>query len=128
MRHDRLRTKIRARNICFKVSLVHYRTFVIRLIFCNTNFIFSDTIYIGKGYKYPKIVVDGYEYNIQLRNKERTRWTCANYKFSRCKSIIYTYGKMVVVKNSHNHPSMLKKIDLEKLIPQKVTISRNFSS
>lgn len=79
---------------------------------------------MGKGYKYPKIIVDGYEYKIHIKKQDKTRWTCANYKHSKCKSIIYTYGNVVNVLYNHNHDPTLKTLDYKKLIPQSVTILR----
>lgn len=87
---------------------------------------FSDTIYIRKGYKYPKIIIDGYEYKIQYRNNDKTRWTCSNYKLSKCNSIIHSCKNLVSVKNHHNHPSKITKADCEKLTTQRVTIVRKF--
>ncbi|XP_018573608.1 protein tramtrack, beta isoform isoform X27 [Anoplophora glabripennis] len=81
-------------------------------------------IYVGRGYKYPKIILDGYEYKIHVKRQDKTRWTCANYKHSKCNSTIYTYGNVVKVIYKHNHQPTLKTLDYQKLIPQTVTIVR----
>ncbi|XP_023014946.1 uncharacterized protein isoform X7 [Leptinotarsa decemlineata] len=88
----------------------------------------QDIIYIGRGYKYPKIIVNNYEYKIHIKNKGRTRWTCVNYKKSKCNSIIYTYGKIVEIVNDHNHLFRIPEIDDQKLISQKVKIIRRDSN
>nr|XP_023014948.1 modifier of mdg4-like isoform X8 [Leptinotarsa decemlineata] len=82
----------------------------------------QDIIYVGRGYKYPKIIANNYEYKIHRTNKGRTRWTCVNYGRSKCRSFLYTYGRTVEIVNEHNHLFTIKEIDHEKLISQNVTI------
>lgn len=84
--------------------------------------IISDTIYFGKGYKHPKIIVDGFQYKLCAKKLGKTRWTCVNYKNSKCNSVLYTHGNEATMFNEHNHPS--QNVDYEKLIPKKVKIVR----
>lgn len=78
-----------------------------------------------KGYKYPKIIVDGNEYFIHIKEKGKTRWTCKNYRRSKCKSIIYTTGKVVKVYNEHNHEPMYTNVNNLDFASQCVIIQRH---
>ncbi|CAH1102522.1 unnamed protein product [Psylliodes chrysocephalus] len=93
-------------------------------VFQKLIFRFLGTVYFKKGWKYPILVADMNEYNIQTLNKGRTRWTCRNYKKSKCNSIVYTYGKTVKILRHHNHAPTIERLDDPELISQKVNIIR----
>lgn len=70
----------------------------------NTWLFISGIVYICKGPKYPKLVLDNFIYQKhrkQLNNV--TRWRCRKEKTTRCKAYLHTIGNTVTVNNHHNH-------------------------
>ncbi|KAG5900268.1 hypothetical protein JTB14_000795 [Gonioctena quinquepunctata] len=81
-------------------------------------------IHIIPGTKYPKLLVDNNEYTIYSRCDKRTRWRCTNYFKTKCGSTLVTFGKVVQINRSHNHPNP-EKNNFTTAQKQLVTIIRN---
>ncbi|XP_056644124.1 modifier of mdg4-like isoform X46 [Diorhabda sublineata] len=84
----------------------------------------QDLIFVLPGRKYPRIIVDGFEYNVHKKEETKTRWRCTNGSKTKCTATIYSYGNTVIMKRLHNHPK--NKIDsLNKIgVPKFVKILR----
>ncbi|XP_072393829.1 uncharacterized protein [Diabrotica undecimpunctata] len=82
-------------------------------------------IHIGTGRKYPKIIIEQNRFTINSMNNSRTNWRCSQYPKSKCKASLVTYGKIVKVNHSHNHPPTNPSV--AELVPQMVTIIRSQS-
>lgn len=63
-----------------------------------------DLIYVLPGRKHPRIVVDGFEFNVHQRKQNQTRWRCM-YERTKCSVVLYTFGNTVIVRRTHNHSS-----------------------
>lgn len=63
-----------------------------------------------KGSKHPKLLVNDYEFVIDKRRGDRTRWRCNNYSKQKtgCKAAFTTSGNTVNLYCDHNHPPTLK--------------------
>lgn len=112
-------------KICVRVTLCNkyifgtYNLWKIRLFFVQNQltdctYWISDVIYVGKGHKHSKIIVDAYGYY------EYTKHMKKQEKILSC--IPMEMLLMYCIK--HNHGSKLKKLDYQKLIPQTVNILR----
>lgn len=55
------------------------------------------------GKKYPKIVLEDFEYYLLRRLGSKTRWRCTSYRKSFCQCALLTYDRVVEVVNKHNH-------------------------
>ncbi|CAG9832636.1 unnamed protein product [Diabrotica balteata] len=86
---------------------------------------FADIIHIETGRKYPKIIIEQNRFTINSMNNSRTNWRCSQYPKSKCKASLVTYGKIVKVNHSHNHPPTNPSV--AELVPQTVTIIRSQS-
>lgn len=82
--------------------------------------IISGIIYIGKAQKYPKIILYNYEYQMHIKEHNRTRWRCKYQKKLKCRAVLYTTGKNVYVSHPHSHDP--QNIKHEGLVAQKVDI------
>lgn len=83
------------------------------------------TIYVGKGRKYPKLVLDNYVFRFHRRKYGKTRWLCPAASVSKCKATLYTYGTTVEFLYKHNHePLKQHGYEGEDLIPRKFNIIR----
>ncbi|XP_063907094.1 modifier of mdg4-like isoform X32 [Zophobas morio] len=82
-------------------------------------------IYVTKGKKYPKIILENDEYQIYQKDHNRTRWRCAQYFKTKCKSRLVTYGRVVKINvEEHNHvPQVTYHKDIQ-YSPQLVKIIR----
>ncbi|XP_076252168.1 uncharacterized protein LOC143191191 isoform X42 [Rhynchophorus ferrugineus] len=69
----------------------------------------QELVYFDYGTKYPKIIVDQFDFNIERRTPRSTSWACGSYYQTKCKCRISTTGNMVVVKGSHNHEPRQRK-------------------
>lgn len=76
-------------------------------------------IYIGVENKLPKIFLSNYEYHFAVKEKNRTRWRCKNWR-KKCKASLYSSGNSVTVYHSHNHP--FENVDVSKLTKKLVTV------
>ncbi|XP_060525318.1 protein tramtrack, beta isoform-like isoform X3 [Cylas formicarius] len=61
------------------------------------------TVFFLPGKKHPRMVLDGYEFNIAKKLVASSIWRCVR-ESKRCKSRLKSFGKTVQVKASHNHP------------------------
>ncbi|ERL95197.1 hypothetical protein D910_12465 [Dendroctonus ponderosae] len=77
----------------------------------------------SKGRKYPLMVVDGFEFYMHIQTALKTRWRCVNQR-KKCRAVLYTSGKVVKLRRSHNHVPKSKS-ELGFLIPQPAVIQRN---
>nr|XP_023014970.1 modifier of mdg4-like isoform X28 [Leptinotarsa decemlineata] len=85
----------------------------------------QEIIYFCQGRKYPKIVVDGYTYIMQKRHDHKSRWRCAYCNKTKCKAILFTFGKTVRLNNQHAHNhSPPPPMSMDDLIPQLFTVIR----
>ncbi|CAG9856470.1 unnamed protein product [Phyllotreta striolata] len=82
-----------------------------------------EMIYFCSGRKYPKIVVDGYHYIMQKQSDRHSRWRCSYCNKTRCRAILYSFGKTVKTVQSHNHAPQTLSTN-EDLIPQMVNVIR----
>lgn len=65
---------------------------------------FTGVIYISPGRgKYPRLILDGFDFIMHIKEGARTRWRCARQN-QKCRATLYTSGNTVQVKYSHNHP------------------------
>lgn len=79
-------------------------------------------IYFDRAHKYPKLILNFNEYNIEKSTYERTFWSCAFKKRTKCKARIVTFGSTLKINNGkHNHPPKLKILK-DGLKPQAVYI------
>nr|CAI5843118.1 unnamed protein product [Callosobruchus analis] len=62
-----------------------------------------NKIFVVAGKKYPRIIVDHYEYSVHKKVGLKTRWRCALESKTRCKAVCYTYGNNVVLRKIHSH-------------------------
>ncbi|KAG5900265.1 hypothetical protein JTB14_000792 [Gonioctena quinquepunctata] len=80
----------------------------------------SDIIFILPGRKYPRIVIDDYEFNVHKKEANKTRWRCTNESKTKCTAVLYTFGNTVITRRSHNHIANkmenLSKIGLRKSV------------
>lgn len=90
-------------------------------VLINDNLIFLGIIYIGKALRYPKIILNDYEYQIHIKTGNRTRWRCRE-RNAKCKAILYTSGNTVSMQHDHNHPKVA--VDYTNLVTHKVNITR----
>ncbi|CAH1986780.1 unnamed protein product [Acanthoscelides obtectus] len=59
-----------------------------------------------------------------LQDEKKTKWRCVSYEKTKCRSVIYTTGKKVNCRQTHNHQA--KPIDPKTiLVPQYVKIVRS---
>ncbi|CAH1102528.1 unnamed protein product [Psylliodes chrysocephalus] len=100
---------------------------------CKSSLVTSGIIYFDVGTKYPKIILDQYEYRIYRKESGRTLWKCRSYFGSkdgkdRCKSTLETSGKIVNVNaDFHNHAPPQKN-KFKRTLSQTVTIVRAMSA
>lgn len=47
--------------------------------------------------------MDNYEHQKHVQEYNRTRWRCRWHNKLRCKAILYTTGKNIIVNTWHNH-------------------------
>lgn len=65
-------------------------------------------VYFAPGKKNPKIVVDDYDFCINKKVGQKTRWRCTQYSKTKCCCFLLTFGNSVVIYRSHNHmPTVL---------------------
>lgn len=81
-------------------------------------------IFIVRGTKNPKIIVDQNEYTINRKSKEKTSWRCTMYEKKGCKSRVITQGRTLTVKTPHNHDTT--KMKMKDAIKQFVTIQYGY--
>ncbi|RZC37906.1 FLYWCH domain containing protein [Asbolus verrucosus] len=61
-------------------------------------------IYFDRAHKYPKLIMNYYEYTIERTSFERTSWCCGLKKKLKCKARLVTFGSTVKVMNdNHTH-------------------------
>ena len=64
----------------------------------------SGVIYFDRAQKYPKLIMNYYDYTIERATTERTIWCCGKKKSLKCKARLITYGSTVKVMNeTHLH-------------------------
>ncbi|KAF7282365.1 hypothetical protein GWI33_002743 [Rhynchophorus ferrugineus] len=51
----------------------------------NNNYRLLNLVYFDFSTKYPKLIVDQHDFNIERRTKRRTSWACALYYQTKCK-------------------------------------------
>nr|CAH7732201.1 unnamed protein product [Callosobruchus chinensis] len=90
----------------------------------RTCYLQIGIIYICKGRKYPRLILDSYEYNCHIKEANRTRWRCKDQNKTKCSASLYTSGNEVRVKNHHNHKPHVIKSDAI-LAPQHVRIFKH---
>nr|CAI5843126.1 unnamed protein product [Callosobruchus analis] len=58
------------------------------------------------------------------QDEKKTKWRCVTYEKTKCRSFIFTSGKTVTCRRSHNHDA--KPIDPKTiLVPQYVKVVRD---
>lgn len=76
--------------------------------------LFSVIVYFAPGRKYPKIVMNNYEFRMLAgkSNSSKTLWICTQEN-NKCKVRVKSAGNIIFVKNvQHNHPpSFSKQVD-----------------
>ncbi|XP_023014967.1 uncharacterized protein isoform X25 [Leptinotarsa decemlineata] len=86
----------------------------------------KGTIYFGKAVKYPTLILDNYEHQLHYKESNRTRWRCRFHQKLQCRAILFTTGKTVVIRKTHNHPA--DRIDCENLVPHHVIILHSYKA
>ncbi|CAH1986781.1 unnamed protein product [Acanthoscelides obtectus] len=87
----------------------------------------DETIYFCEGRKYPKLLIDNYQFQIHRREEKKTRWRCVNCNKTKCTARAFTFGKTVSVHDTHNHG--FPKIDSNiVLVPQLVKLIRKHNT
>lgn len=88
------------------------------------SYFILGTIFIHKGTKNPKIVLDGHDYQINTKKKDRTLWRCSHYFKTKCKATLITTGNCCTQRHDHNHvPTLLNSSHLA-LVKQRVILQR----
>lgn len=85
---------------------------------------FPDVIYVTRGTKNPKLIVDNNVFTVNTKGRHFTRWRCSSYFKTKCSATLGTSGDMVRVKGCHNHPPVSSTLSLSDCYPQVVTINR----
>ncbi|XP_045468582.1 protein tramtrack, beta isoform-like isoform X13 [Harmonia axyridis] len=63
-------------------------------------------IYFTQGKKYPKLIINRYEFMLERKYADKTAWTCKYKEKKKCKARLLTYGRTVKLMNSiHTHPA-----------------------
>lgn len=74
-------------------------------MFYLISLFFLETVCFEPGKKYPRIVVDDYEYQVNNRTETKNAWRCILYRKKGCMARLTTYGNVVELKDrEHNHP------------------------
>lgn len=61
-------------------------------------------VYFAEGRKYPKLILDGYDFKLHLRNPDCSVWACTQHAKYKCKVRLVTTGQRVTVKSiAHSH-------------------------
>ncbi|XP_008198865.1 protein tramtrack, beta isoform isoform X29 [Tribolium castaneum] len=83
----------------------------------------QGVIFFIPGQKNLKLVLDGHDYVVNKKKKNKTLWGCASYGKTCCKSRLATSGKFLYVgKSKHNHEAKFKNTELSKSVSQIVQI------
>nr|CAI5823124.1 unnamed protein product [Callosobruchus analis] len=53
---------------------------------CKAN----ETIHFCQGRKYPKLLIDSYQFQIHRREEKKTRWRCVNCNKTKCTARVFT--------------------------------------
>nr|CAI5843124.1 unnamed protein product [Callosobruchus analis] len=86
----------------------------------------NETIHFCQGRKYPKLLIDSYQFQIHRREEKKTRWRCVNCNKTKCTARVFTFGRTVSVCGTHNHhPEIDPKAVL---VPQLVRLIRKCNS
>nr|CAH7732200.1 unnamed protein product [Callosobruchus chinensis] len=72
-------------------------------------------------HKYPRMIMDNYQYQIHYQDPSKTRWRCRMHQKNLCRAILYTTGNCVLIHNGHNH-APLENIPYDQLKMQVVKI------
>ncbi|KAL3277330.1 hypothetical protein HHI36_012681 [Cryptolaemus montrouzieri] len=86
--------------------------------------LFSENIYIERGTKNPKIILDRSSFIINRKKTDRTLWICSKYRRTNCKARLVTFGRNVKLTYGHNHSPDVTNEMLKSMIPQKAHIIR----
>lgn len=114
-------------NATIKSVFIYHNNCVDFIIIYNNGFLYIlGIIYFTKGstMKYPRLIINNYEYQIHIHDVGKTRWRCRWHQKLKCRAIIYTSGKTVFINSDHNH-APLGEIDCRNLTGQLVTFVRN---
>ncbi|KAF7282372.1 hypothetical protein GWI33_002749 [Rhynchophorus ferrugineus] len=69
----------------------------------------SRTVHFAPGRKHPIMIIDGYEYKLQLRNDTKSNWCCTQDNKYRCKVRLMATGNLVQIKDcEHTHDRTFK--------------------
>ncbi|KAK9884687.1 hypothetical protein WA026_007532 [Henosepilachna vigintioctopunctata] len=60
--------------------------------------------FLPSGKKYPKIMIENYEFVTHLKQRDSTRWRCGYSVKTNCRAYIITSGKVLHLYKPHNHP------------------------
>ncbi|XP_076252146.1 uncharacterized protein LOC143191191 isoform X20 [Rhynchophorus ferrugineus] len=67
------------------------------------------TVHFAPGRKHPIMIIDGYEYKLQLRNDTKSNWCCTQDNKYRCKVRLMATGNLVQIKDcEHTHDRTFK--------------------
>lgn len=55
------------------------------------------------GRKYPKLILDGHDFNKEKTKQYRTLWACSSYSRTKCPARLKTIGNIVYINFNHNH-------------------------
>ncbi|KAK9884693.1 hypothetical protein WA026_007539 [Henosepilachna vigintioctopunctata] len=86
-------------------------------VFCNQNILdglplpLGGTIFILKGTKNPKIILENNDYQINRKMYDRTLWRCSNYFRTKCKATLITKDIIHII-NGRKNPQIILKDNL----------------
>ncbi|RZC39654.1 FLYWCH domain containing protein [Asbolus verrucosus] len=97
---------------------------------CNYDNLFSQKVsfvYVIRGIKNPKLLLDNCEFVCNRKGKKKTWWRCTSYYKTKCKAILMTHGRVVEIINEHNHVPNREAYDLSNIFKHDVIIRRRDS-
>ncbi|KAL3277339.1 hypothetical protein HHI36_012690 [Cryptolaemus montrouzieri] len=125
------RCKYERRKKCKARLLTYGRTLkIMRGEHSHESFLTDDLriIYFTHGKKYPKLIIDRYEFMLERKYADKTAWTCKYKEKKKCKARLLTFGRTVKLMNStHNHIADFNG-DVESLISTFVNIEEKEKS
>lgn len=80
------------------------------------------TVHFSPGRKHPIMIINGFEYKLQLRNDARSNWCCTQDNKYRCKVRLMAMGNLIQIKDcEHTHEQTFKG-DYKQLRSHEVTL------
>ncbi|XP_044262664.1 protein tramtrack, beta isoform-like isoform X30 [Tribolium madens] len=81
-------------------------------------------VYVVRGHKNPKLVLDRNEFVINHKGAQKTRWRCTSYYKTKCGCYLITQAGKVNVFKIHNHSPTVEDFQYSDVCSQRVIIRR----